>query len=187
MKTFFASDFHFGHTNILYYDKPLRNFKNIWEHDEAIINNYNSLVSDEDDFYFLGDFSMKLSTKYIENYFKALKGNKYFLKGNHDKKNTIRLYERYGEFLGELVRIIVNDQPIVLCHYKLATWQNQAQGAWHLFGHSHGSFNNTPELKTTLCLDVGIHLNDMKPFEFNQIKELMNVKGNTGKIHKRTD
>lgn len=81
MKTYVISDTHFGHANIIKLaDRP---FKNVDEMNKTIINNWNSIVNDEDIVYILGDFSFK--GKSADYYAKQLKGRKILIKGNHDK------------------------------------------------------------------------------------------------------
>jgi calcineurin-like phosphoesterase family protein len=82
-KYYFTSDTHFGHTNILKYDN--RPFNNIKEHDDVLIKNWNEIITNEDDIYFLGDFSF-MRKEIAELIMKQLNGIKFFIKGNHDKK-----------------------------------------------------------------------------------------------------
>ena len=52
-KKFYISDLHLGHNNIIRLDN--RPFKNMTEMETTIINNWNSVVSDNDQVYILGD------------------------------------------------------------------------------------------------------------------------------------
>src|SRR6478609_5729886 len=115
-----------------------RLFNNVNEMNEAIIKNHNELISNEDDFYFLGDFSFaKLDiTIWLMS---RLNGNKFFIGGNHDKKDTIEVYKKFGTYLGGLAEIEVNKQKIVLCHYAMRVWNGSHRGTWCLYGHSHHS------------------------------------------------
>lgn len=94
----FSSDYHLGHKNIIKYDK--RPFKNIDVMNEAIIANHNSVVNVDDDFYFLGDFSF--NDKRTEEWLQRINGNKFFIRGNHDRTRTVKLYSKYGIYLGDL-------------------------------------------------------------------------------------
>jgi len=163
----FTSDLHLGHRNILKYDN--RPFKTVWEHDECIIDNWNECVKESDIVFHLGDFSFN-SKSGTETYLTRLNGQKYFIKGNHDHKDGVKLFGKHGIFLGYGASIEVHKQVIVLCHYRFDIWDRMHRGAWHLHGHSHG--NAYPRLKD-YCMDVGINCNDYKPFSFDQVKEYM--------------
>ena len=170
MKTFFTSDMHFGHTNILKYDN--RPFTDIREHDETLIKNWNEVAHKDDTIYFLGDFSLTRN-EISEIIMKHLNGRKFFIKGNHDTKGTISLYQKYGTYLGQLDEITINKQHIVLCHYKMCVWNRSHYGSWHLFGHSHGGI---PDDQNSLSLDVGINCHNYYPIEFEEVKKLMEAK-----------
>lgn len=168
-KIYFSSDYHLGHKNIIKYDN--RPFKDINHMDESIITNHNEIVSKNDDFYFLGDFSFNdLKT---EEYLKRLNGNKFFIKGNHDRRDTIKLYQKYGTYLGELTQIRVNGQDIILCHYAMKVWNKCHRGSWQLYGHSHGSL---PDDKNSLSFDCGTNCHNYYPLEFNDVLKIMKTK-----------
>lgn len=169
MKNYFSSDWHLCHQNILKYDK--RPFQHLGEMHKALLENYNYIVNEEDNFYFLGDFCF--NDRDTEYYLQQLKGNLFFIKGNHDKNHTINLYKKYGTYLGEQCKIRVNNQEIVLNHYSMKVWDKSHHGSWHLFGHSHGSLPDDPN---SLSFDVGCNIWDYKPLEFEQIKKIMSKK-----------
>lgn len=136
----------------------------------TIINNYNLIVQPEDEFYFLGDFCMGDHSK-AENYLKQLVPNpKYFISGNHDKRSTIELYKKYGTYLGKMAEIVIEKTPITLCHYAMRIWNHSHHGAYHLYGHSHGSL---PEDPNSLSFDVGTNCSNYKPISWNTVKVRM--------------
>ena len=57
-KIFVVSDLHFQHKNILLLEKERYSFSSLTEHDNALINNWNSVVNPEDVVFVLGDFIM---------------------------------------------------------------------------------------------------------------------------------
>ena len=169
MKNFFTSDYHLSHTNVIKYDN--RPFSSIEEMNEFIIDRQNTLVDDKDNFYFLGDFCF--NHREAEYWIKQLKGNLFFIKGNHDNKDMIRLYKKYGTFLGEQTKIKIENQDIVLNHYAMRVWNKSHHGAWQLYGHSHGSLPDDPN---ALSFDVGCMLFDYEPLEFEDVKKIMSNK-----------
>lgn len=169
MKNYFSSDWHLDHANVIKYDG--RPFDNVDEMNDAIIDNHNKIVKPGDNFYFLGDFCF--NNHHTEGFLQRVQGNLFFIKGNHDKRDTIKLYEKYGIYLGEQKKIKINEQEIVLNHYSMNVWDKSHHGVWHLFGHSHGSL---PANNYSLSMDVGVMLHGYKPLEFSQIKEIMLTK-----------
>ncbi len=143
--TFFSTDWHLGHANVIRFDK--RPFKDVEEMDHTIISNAVARLSKGDDFYYLGDLALTRSKNAMEGFLKALaytEANLFFIKGNHDKNDTIKLYERYGTYLGEQKKIKVADadidggfQEIVLNHFPMRSWDKSHHGAWLLYGHEH--------------------------------------------------
>ena len=88
---FFTSDLHFGHKNLLKFTKP-RPFTTIEEHDQTIIDNWNSVVNQDDTVYVLGDIAMGMDPDKLEDYLKKLNGHKRLILGNHDRS---KLHARY--------------------------------------------------------------------------------------------
>lgn len=169
---FFSSDWHLDHKNILKYDN--RPFKDINHMNETIINNYNGVVGNNDNFYFLGDFCF--NDDKLEEYLSRLNGNLFFIKGNHDSyKKHVPLFREYGTYLGELTEITIKGQRIVLCHYAMRVYNRSHRGAYHLYAHSHHSLIEDPN---SLSFDVGINGPDYgyKPVSFEYVVKRMQKK-----------
>ena len=93
MNIFLTSDLHFGHRNIIRIGKG-RPFDSIQEHDEALIENWNSVVKPGDLVYVLGDMSIETTIDEIRKPLSRLQGSKHLILGNHDRKkihNQLRL------------------------------------------------------------------------------------------------
>lgn len=139
--------------------------------DAALINNWNARVQPNDTIYHLGDFTFKAS-KPIEYYRERLNGKIHLVRGNHDSM-TPGLLESLFESVDDLINIKIDGQNIVLCHYAMRTWKRSHNGAWQLFGHSHGELQDDP---TQLSMDVGVDCNNFFPVSFEEIREIMAVK-----------
>ena len=139
MKTFFISDLHFGHINCLKFDN--REFPDIESHDEFLIERWNSVVTDEDEVWILGDISWHTPKLTIE-IFKQLKGIKRLCVGNHDKKllQNKDVRELFAEIVDYKELYLDNHNGIVLCHYPIPCYNKHYYGWYHLYGHVHTSF-----------------------------------------------
>jgi calcineurin-like phosphoesterase family protein len=165
---FITSDTHFFHTNIIRYSN--RPFADIEEMNEALIANWNSVVSKYDTVYHLGDFAYgrAATRRDMERVFNRLNGNKHLIVGNHDSDETFDLpwgdvvdYKELKLDFGDL-----HKQRVVLSHYSFRTWNQAGRGAWMLYGHSHGGLPQ-PSGKT---FDVGVDCQGYKPISVDQIK-----------------
>ena len=137
-KCYFISDLHFGHKNCLAYDN--RPFKNIDEHDKAIIERWNNAVGIDDAVWILGDISWYNATKTIK-IFKQLNGIKHLCRGNHDSKllRNRQIQELFVEIC-DYKELQLGQYGIVLCHYPIPCYNNHYYGWYHLYGHVHMSF-----------------------------------------------
>ncbi len=171
MKSYFSSDWHLGHANIIKYDG--RPFTDTEHMNKTILDNFNNIVKPEDEFYFLGDFCMGDHSK-AEAYMKQMVPCKwYFIAGNHDKKQTVELYRKYGTYLGKMAEVRVQGKSITLCHYAMRVWNHSHHGAYHLYGHSHGTLPEDPYSKS---FDVGVNSWNYMPISFEQVEAKMETK-----------
>lgn len=114
-KTFFISDMHFNHANIIKYCN--RPFSNVEEMNETIISNWNKTVSNEDTIYVLGDVGLfvPLSQEIVRNLIDKLNGKKYLICGNHDRRKKPRWWVETG-FLKVTNQPIVFENKFILSH-----------------------------------------------------------------------
>lgn len=182
----FWSDTHFGH-KCDSWELPLwkvRGYSSVGEHDEKLISKWNSISTSESVFFHLGDFIFGFDT--VERFqiilkrvqFKTL----YIMPGNHSSgwkqnfenqiKHTLYLTEHKKViFVPNYLEVIANNQPIVLSHYPIASFNGQAKGSWMLHGHCHGNLYKSevgPLLYKAKMFDVGI---ENSPFP-QTLKEL---------------
>jgi calcineurin-like phosphoesterase family protein len=178
MSAFFTSDTHFNHVNILKYTK--RPWTTIQEMNEALIKNWNDTVKPKDEVWHLGDFCWCKVDHEAISFIGRLNGKKHFIPGNHDKIITkllkLNIYQTNGTsmFHSPIEEITIDDTRITLCHYAMRTWNKSHFGAYQLYGHSHGSLPDDPNL---MSMDVGVDCHpEYRPFSFDEIKDHMSKK-----------
>lgn len=133
---FYISDLHFSHKNIISMDN--RPFFTVSEMNDTLINNWNSVVGNNDDVYILGD--MFWNNNDIPDILPKLKGKLYLIKGNHDRPNTV-MTKRFV-CIKEYAEIEDSGRHVVLCHYPIPCYKNHFYGWYHLYGHVHTSFEH---------------------------------------------
>jgi calcineurin-like phosphoesterase family protein len=154
-----------------------RPFTTVDEMNDHIIGNWNAMIDNEDEVYVLGDVGFD-KHKTLENYLRRLNGIKYLIRGNHDKHLDEEMLLKYFKWIKDyhLCRVLDKDgadgkwQYISLFHYACRTWDMSHYGSWSLFGHSHGTLKNDPNL---LSWDIGVDNNNFMPLEYTQIKTIM--------------
>jgi calcineurin-like phosphoesterase family protein len=176
-KIFFASDYHFRHTNVIRFDN--RPFENSFEMDIELIKRWNDTVGKDDIVFYLGDFIFSGVNEAIR-ISQQLNGEIYFIMGNHDKLKVIKECKKFVGIwdYGELT-IIKDDMNyhFILQHYPILSWNRAHHGAIHLHGHCHQSLKKQyPEYYTKKVEDVGCNGWDYKPVSFEKIIEIMDKK-----------
>lgn len=175
-KVYFTSDTHFNHANIIgFCNRP---FKNVEEMNEALIENWNRVIGDDDIVFHLGDFCLGGSAEWTK-VLDRLNGKIYLIMGNHDMKNLRQGYTNRFELITMQMHIEIGKQKIYLNHYPFLCYGGAYKDTWQLFGHVHTSNNNTGKDKSRLeylfptQYDVGVDNNDFTPVSFEQVKNII--------------
>lgn len=171
--TWFTSDTHFGHANIIKYSS--RPFTNVDAMNEALIRNWNACVKPDDDVWHLGDFAFMKLTQ-VENVLRRLNGSKNVVLGNHDSVVENNQEKLLSSGLLSSVQnykeITVNGRFIVLFHYGQRVWNRSHRGSIMLYGHSHGSL--PPHGRS---VDVGVDCKELtdeyRPVSIDEIVAYM--------------
>lgn len=123
MRTFFTSDSHFGHDNIIKHcQRPCREhpFRDGAQMDRALMDAWNSVVSPGDVVYHLGDFSMR-PAETINSLLKKLHGIKHLIVGNHDRVDEVSGSRLQGwASVREMAKISVDGQSVFLCRWRIS-------------------------------------------------------------------
>lgn len=145
MAVFYTSDTHFNHKNIIKYCN--RPFSSVDEMNRTLIDNWNSKVGRTDTVYHLGDVQWGSDLDILN----SLRGKKILIVGNHDDKKVIDS----GVFseVHNLLEINDSGRQVILCHYRLMTWNKIRRGSIHLYGHSHSQIEGNAQ-----CTDVGVDM-----------------------------
>lgn len=142
MKTFFISDLHFSHTNIIFYES--RPFESTEDMNKQLIANWNKKVTNKDRVFILGDFSFDKNMNKTDEFFKSLNGQKFLIRGNHDTKHSISEWLKNASQMKEYQMIKLDNNYIVMSHYPFTVWEKSHNGSISLYGHVHSKILFTP-------------------------------------------
>jgi calcineurin-like phosphoesterase family protein len=133
MKTFFTSDTHYGHGNIIRY--CCRPFGSTADMNDTMVLAHNAVVDPEDRVIHVGDFAFG-NAEYVKMIAGRLNGTFMLIIGNHDRKtNALKeigwdvCQSRTIEIEG--VRIFLHHRPV----YDPTKWP--VGTSYHFHGHSH--------------------------------------------------
>lgn len=136
MERFFISDLHLGHTNVLRFDG--RPFSSVEEMDHFIINEWNSVVSNGDHVYVVGDIIWTSPDSALE-YLSQLKGQIHLILGNHDQHlaNSSRVAKKFVE-ITQYKEFREYKKKFVLSHVPIP-WHpsHRSSSSVHFYGHVH--------------------------------------------------
>lgn len=170
--TYFTADLHLGHDNIISFCN--RPFKNIEEMDKAIINNWNSKVTEKDEVWILGDFSYR-SVKNVENYLQKLKGKKHLIIGNHDRTWMEKIdLDKYFFSIDKISYTCVDSKNIIMCHYPIMEWSGYYHDYYMVYGHIHNSVGQpywNLIIENKFMLNAGVDINNFFPVTFDELIE----------------
>ena len=160
---FLTADPHFGDENIIKFES--RPFASVEEMNNALIKNWNEVVTPADTILVLGDFFAKADKTFIEKTLKALNGKIELVKGNHDTPEICEILTN--------LNVKVYDYPIIvdgfwmLSHEPMYISMNMPYA--NVFGHVH----NNPMYKTfsprSAC--VSTERTNFRPISFDETKK----------------
>jgi calcineurin-like phosphoesterase family protein len=164
--TWIISDTHFGHANIVKYCNRPEN------HDDIMMSNWSASVNPEDVVLHLGDLVFaKRTDEEMMARIKALPGQKYLIRGNHDKKSD-RWYADLG--FKVLTRVPVEYEwncadrirMVYFTHRPLPS--DLLHGAINIHGHIHNNgYNN--EDRTKDYRNVSVEVMKYRPTKLQHI------------------
>lgn len=189
-QTFFTSDWHLGHANVIKFDN--RPFDNITQMGEALVRNFNKQVPTYGITYFLGDMVLgdfEQSSKFI----RQLNGLKILVVGNHDR-NYQSCYNSGFDLVMNSATIKVHNEIVTLSHCPLpgihredmtgfvgkgTFWHGdhknhqfmvENKGQFHLHGHIHSPNGGRSQKILGRQFDVGVAANNFRPVHVSQIE-----------------
>lgn len=164
---FFTSDLHLSHENAIKNSK--RPFKNAEEMNQVIVNNWNARITEEDEVYILGDFTLKGIDQATEM-LSQLKGTKYLVRGNHDR--YAKSYSVSGfQWVKDYHELKYKETYFILTHYPILSWNGKRYGSFHFHGHIHTRYRyNKNNIDDGLRrYDVGVDANRFTPISIEDI------------------
>ncbi len=162
---YFISDSHFGHRNIIEYEK--RPFGDVLMMDACMVDRWNEAVSDDDTVYFLGDFAFG-SLSYCRDIFSRLQGKKVALVGNHDKRKKLEDVGFVGVFEEAVIKL---DRFLVkLVHIPPIFWN---LGTSTIDFCMHGHVHSKKPLIDGRLVNVSAEVLDYRPISEVELVKLM--------------
>lgn len=183
---YFTSDTHFGHKNILAFAN--RQFKDLKEHDEKLVENWNNKVPNNAIIIHQGDFALGLKSSKLKWILETLNYDKlYLVQGNHEKDIMKKEWARsYFEFIAPRIEFEIIDNngifkdkdnkkynTIVADHYPMLSWNKSFHGSYHTYGHTHGNLKEHP---WNNAYEVGVDLNNYEPVSYFELMEIFKNK-----------
>lgn len=161
--TWFTADTHFGHDRLIELDRT--RFGSIREHDDFLVDRWNSVVAPGDVVYHLGDVAWRMPA--LDEHVRRLNGRKVLIAGNHDlcwtNRSTARNVRRARRMVGRYVAAgfdevissgrmvaVMAGHPVMLSHLpadgdhagmdRYADRRPAADGLPVVCGHVHGEW-----------------------------------------------
>lgn len=172
IETWFTSDTHFGHKNIIEFEHAARPFNTLEEMHEVMIERWNERIKPNDIVYHLGDFCFGKQWLSIAS---RLNGKKKLVMGNHDKYMSANYLTYFTKLYGVLFweQCILSHVPVHANGLGQRWWLN-------VHGHLHSrnvmtnpcGVNNDkviPNYPDRNYFNVSVEQNNLYPFHRDEI------------------
>lgn len=185
MDVWFLSDHHFGHSNLIFFEKEdgslMRpnpqtgeKFSCIEEHDELLIEMHNSVVKENDRVYLGGDFSF--NPNHALKMASRMNGSMALIVGNHDPIQKISAMKRecgrklfrdvvFWKYFSRGVFGLNDDETFVMSHLPLRDDGFRHKVSGNVHGHDH-SVNFVSDRHFNICIEsigfIPMNLEELK-------------------------
>ena len=149
-----------SHSNIIEYCN--RPFKDVYEMNEAMINNWNKVVRKEDKVIMNGDFALCGKDKIIE-IGQRLNGRKTLILGNHEGASLKTYYDAGFE--------MISKYPILVDGYLVSHIPQETS----LYPNIHAHTHNTKE-NDSFHICTSVEMIEYKPISFEEVKRYFGSK-----------
>jgi len=178
----FTADSHFGHPGILIYQPERMNaFGCVENMDAEIIAQFNSVLRPNDELFHLGDFAWQASR--AGHYRQRLNVRKlHIVRGNHDSSSLSKHCSTFSDMLCRKFKCEGFKHPVKvhMLHYPMLSWDGLHHGGIHLYGHSHGRYEDELDkiFPGRRSMDVGIdnifrRFGMWRPISLDEVIELL--------------
>ena len=186
----FTSDLHMMHNKGFLYEP--RGFTNEKDMCEAIVENWNKVVKENDIVYDLGDIALSDVQTAIK-YIKKLNGKHFLIRGNHDTDNKIDLITHtccdkfYDVCWADLIkydkyRFYLSHYPTLTCNYDDKKF---SQHVINLHGHTHQQVNWL-HADNPFMYHVGLDSHNCTPVHIDEvIMDIRNRWNAQGQLHEK--
>tara|TARA_R110002020_G_scaffold37124_21_gene112115 strand:+ start:7394 stop:8038 length:645 start_codon:yes stop_codon:yes gene_type:complete len=131
---FFISDIHFGHKNVIRFCN--RPFVTVSEMNNEIISRWNSVVTDADRVFVVGDVFL-CSPEEAKQYISQLNGHKILVQGNHDLHEKKMLWTGFDEFHKRYEYTMPDGRLALIEHYPSPDCLLDCKYDLMIHGHIH--------------------------------------------------
>ena len=138
-KVFFIADLHFGHKDVIAFDR--RPFKDVEEMETEMICKWNAKVSRDDHVFVIGDMFGGVTIAHAGEIVHSLNGRIHLIRGNHDPRGQVfeSLFEDVAMCKQIQVRVRGVKQRVIMRHRLLPIFKEHDEGVVMLYGHTHDS------------------------------------------------
>lgn len=158
MAIFAYSDPHFYAEKIINYGQ--RPFQSVDEMNQALINNYNSVVGKCDVCYWLGDVMYGATKEKVHYILSRLHGIKCLIKGNHDRGHPVSWWLAAGFDRVFDNPVYLAEHYIMLSHEPLPEFGNTPPIVNY---HGHIHIQDYPFQNHKQCINVSVEKTDYRP------------------------
>lgn len=137
---------------------------------ETLVENYRSVVKEEDEVYFLGDLTLARGgiPDSLRGYLDRMPGTKHLILGNHDKLRNPFLYHELGfsSVHTALMLDIGMPEEVYMAHDP--AWAQIPNTLW-ICGHVHGNWKRLRTDKGTKIINVGVDVWNYTPVSVDRV------------------